>query len=73
MDIDLRKLAAEVLGRAALEERFASRQLSALDAVLLQKQAGMDHELAAVAATINPDSVLNVYERIGGSYSSTRE
>lgn len=70
MEVDLRKLAADVVGRAALEERFAPRQLSAVDSILLQKQASMDPELAKVAAAFNTGSIHDVYERIGGSYSS---
>ena len=49
MEVDLRKLAADVMGRAALEERFASRQLSAVDSILLQKQASTDPALIKVA------------------------
>ncbi len=67
---DLRKLAAEVLGSAALEERFGPKQPSAVDSILLQKQASMDPELLRVAATFDPDNILDVYENLGGSYSS---
>jgi hypothetical protein len=67
---DLRKLAADVIGRAALEERFAEPRLSALDAVLLQKTASADPELLKVASAFNTGKTLNVYETLGGSYSS---
>jgi len=67
---DLRKLAAEVMGRAALEERFAPRQLSAVDAILMQKQASTDPALIKVAATIAPDAVLSTYEKLGGGYET---
>ncbi len=67
---DLRKLAAEVLGPAALEERFGPKQPSAVDSILLQKHASTDPDLLRVAATFNPDNILDVYENLGGSYSS---
>jgi len=68
---DLRKLAADVVGRAALEERFGSPRVSALDALLLQKSASADHELLRVAATLDPSKkTMNVYEDLGGSYAS---
>lgn len=67
---DLRKLAAEVLGSAALEERFGPRQPSALDAILLEKQASTDPELIQVASSFNTGNTLGVYENLGGSYSS---
>lgn len=71
---DLRKLAADVVGRAALEERFGPARLSALDEVLLQKAASADHELLYVAARLSGPSetmkTLDVYESLGGSYAS---
>jgi hypothetical protein len=67
---DLRKLAAEVVGRAALEERFGSPRISTLDEVLLRKTASADHELLKVAAALSTGNTLNVYENLGGSYSS---
>ena len=67
---DLRKLAAEVLGSAALEERFGSKASSALDAILLEKQASTDPELMKVAASFDTGKTLDVYEGLGGSYSS---
>jgi hypothetical protein len=67
---DLRKLAAEVVGRAALEERFGPPRLSAVDAVLLQKSASADPELLKVAAMFDTGDTLNVYESLGGSYAS---
>jgi hypothetical protein len=71
-DVDLRKLAAEVVGRAALEERYGSQRvaLSAVDAILLHKSAQADRELLQVAAAFDTDSILNVYEDLGGSYAS---
>jgi len=70
MDIDLRKLAAEVIGRPAIAERGASVPLSAVDAMALQKMSGADFELLRVAETISPDNVLKVYESLGGSYTA---
>lgn len=67
-DVDLRKLAAEVVGRAALEERFGSRPLSALDAVLLQKSASADQDLLRVASSFETGNSLSVYEKLGGKY-----
>lgn len=67
---DLRKLAADVVGRAALEERFGSPRICALDAILLEKSAAADPELLKVAATFDTGKTLNVYEDLGGSYSS---
>jgi hypothetical protein len=67
---ELRKLAAEVLGRAALEERFAHPRLSAVDIVLLHKQACADPELLKVAASLEGRNSMRVYEELGGSYSS---
>lgn len=67
---DLRKLAAEVMGRAALEERFGPKQPSAVDSILLQKQASTDPELLQVASSFNTGKTLDVYESLGGSYSS---
>jgi hypothetical protein len=66
----LRKLAADVVGRAALEERFGPPRLSAVDAVLLHKSASADPELLQVAAMFNTGDTLNVYESLGGSYAS---
>jgi hypothetical protein len=67
---DLRKLAAEVVGRDALEERFGHPRLSAVDIVLLHKQASADPELLRVATALNTGKTLDVYETLGGSYSS---
>jgi hypothetical protein len=69
MSVDLRKLAAEVVGRAALEERFGPPPISTLDAVLLEKSASADEELLRVAATLSTGDTLKVYEDLGGSYS----
>ena len=66
---DLRKLAAAVVGRAALQEWFGPAQLSAVDAVLVQKMAGADRELFRVAATFDTGKTLNVYEALGGTYA----
>jgi hypothetical protein len=66
---DLRKIAAEVVGRAALEERFGPPRLSTLDNILLHKAASADPELLRVAATFNTGRTLHVYEDLGGSYS----
>ena len=63
MEQDLRKLAADVVGRAAFEERFGSPRLSALDAVLQQKTASADAELLAAV-----NGSLAVYESLGGKY-----
>lgn len=65
---NLRSLAAEVVGRAALEERFGPPHLSALDAVLLEKSAATDPELLKVAATFDTGKTLDVYEKLGGKY-----
>jgi hypothetical protein len=70
MTADLRSLAADIVGRAALEERFGPPRVSALDAILLAKMASADPELLRVAATISANKTLNVYEDLGGSYSS---
>lgn len=67
---ELRKLAAEVLGRDALEERFGHPRLSAVDIVLLHKQASADPELLKVAASFEGRNAMRVYEELGGSYSS---
>jgi hypothetical protein len=66
---DLRKSAAEVVGRAALEERFGPPPISALDAVLLEKSASADKELLGVAAMLSTGKTLELYEGLGGSYS----
>jgi hypothetical protein len=68
MDVDLRKLAADVVGRTALEERFGQRQLSALDAVTLEKISRADHELLKVAAQLSDGNILKTYEELGGEY-----
>lgn len=71
MDIDLRKLAAETIGRAALAERASvERPLSGVDKLALDKLAGADLELLKVAETISPNDVLKVYEKLGGSYTA---
>jgi hypothetical protein len=67
MSINLIKLAADIVGKAALEERF-SPQLSTLDQVLLQKQAAADEALLVVAATLSGDGIMNLYEQLGGDY-----
>ena len=64
---DLRKLAADIVGRAALEERFGPAPVSALDAVLLTKSAGADPELLKVAETL-PGSLLENYAKLGGKF-----
>jgi hypothetical protein len=66
---DLRKLAAEVVGRDALEERFGPPAISAVDAVLLEKSASADPELLAIAEGLGTGDPLKVYEGLGGSYS----
>ena len=74
MDIDLRKLAAETIGRAALAERaVVERPLSGVDALALDKIAGADLELLKVARTLDPNNVLKVYESLGGSYTALSE
>ena len=65
-----RKLAADLVGRSALEERFGSPRLSALDEILLQKAASADPELLRVAAALNTGKTLNTYEALGGTFSS---
>lgn len=65
---DLRKLAADIVGRTALEERFGQRQLSALDAVTLEKISRADHELLKVAAQLSDGNILKTYEELGGKY-----
>ncbi len=57
---NLRSLAAEVVGRAALEERFGPPHLSALDAVLLEKSAAADPELLKVAATFDTGNMADM-------------
>ena len=66
---DLRKSAAEVVGRTALVERFGPPPVSALDAVLLEKSASADKELLGVAAMLSTGGILELYEGLGGSYS----
>jgi len=66
----LRKIAAEIVGRAALEERFGSPRLSAVDAVLLQKMASADRDLLRVAATFNTGHALRTYEELGGGFDA---
>jgi hypothetical protein len=61
---ELRKLAAEVVGRDALEERFGHPRLSAVDIVLLHKMAAADPELLAIAGS------LSKYEELGGTYET---
>jgi hypothetical protein len=72
MDIDLRKLAADTIGRAALAERgsVVERPLSGVDAIALDKIAGADVELLKIAESISPNDVLKVYESLGGSYTA---
>ena len=65
-----RKLAADLVGRSALDERFGPPQLSALDSVLLKKAASADPALLKVAATFDTGNPLDTYEAFGGSYSS---
>jgi hypothetical protein len=69
---DLRKLAADVLGRAALEERFGHPRLSAVDIVLLHKTACADQELLKVAVSLGGRSSLRVHEELGGKYAVGR-
>jgi hypothetical protein len=68
MDVDLRKLAADIVGRAALEERFGEKRLSALDQVTLHKIASADPELLRVAAAVSAGDILKTYEDLGGGY-----
>lgn len=71
MDIDLRKLAAETIGRSSFEERSGGlARLAGVDAITLQKLAGADLELLKIAESINPNDVLNVYESLGGGYTA---
>lgn len=70
--VDLRKIAADVVGRAALNERFGSPpSISAVDSVLLHKVASADRELLKVAASFEGGNSMQVYEDLGGSYAST--
>lgn len=73
MGTDLRKLAAEVVGRDALEERFGTPRLSALDSVLLHKMGSADIELLKVAAKLSTGRVLDVYESLGGNFFQVKE
>jgi hypothetical protein len=71
MSIDLRKLAAETLGRSAFSERSVGlEQLAGVDAIALHKLAAADPELMKVAETLNPSNILKVYESLGGSYTA---
>ena len=65
---DLRKLAAEIVGKAALEERFGTPTLSALDQITLHKLASADPELLKVASAMDTGNMLKAYEDLGGSY-----
>lgn len=65
MSDDLRNLAADLFGR----NYFAPKQASAIDAILLEKQASTDPELIAVAAALDPSNVLRTYEKLGGTYA----
>ena len=67
---DLRKLAADTVGRAALEEWFGPPKIGALDTVLLTKSACADRDLLKVAASLKAGKLLSVYERLGGCFSS---
>jgi hypothetical protein len=67
---DLRKIAADIVGRDALEERFGPPRVSALDAVLLHKMASVDPDLLRVAAALGTGKTLDVYESLGGDYSA---
>jgi hypothetical protein len=76
MDIDLRKLAADIFGPSAFqckERHGGAEQLAGVDRILIEKIAGADPELLRVAATINPENITEVYERLGGSYTAPRE
>jgi hypothetical protein len=64
MEADLRKLAADIVGRGHLEERFGTPRLSAVDIVLLHKMASADQELLAIAGS------LSNYEKLGGEYKA---
>lgn len=70
MTADLRSLAADIVGRAALEERFGPPRVSSLDAVLLEKAASADPELLKVAATFDTGETLETYEQLGGEYGT---
>lgn len=73
MDIDvtqIRKIAAVRAGQRALEERFGSPKLAAVDAVLLHKAASADRELLGVAAALRPDDPLAMYENLGGAFKA---
>jgi hypothetical protein len=71
MDIDvdqIRKMSSVEMGKRAVEERFSSPKLSAVDAALLQKAASADRVLLEVAASLRPDDLLATYEDLGGTY-----
>jgi hypothetical protein len=65
---DLRKLAAEIVGKAALEERFGTPTLSALDQITLHKLASADPELLRVASLMGTGDTLKAYEELGGAF-----
>ena len=69
MSIDLRKMAAEIVGRDALDARFGPPSLSTLDQMLLLKAASADLELLQVAATLGAGRTMQAYEKLGGKYS----
>ena len=71
MDNDLRKLAADAIGRSSLQERSGGlAQLSGVDAIALHKLAGADLELLKIAESISPNDVVRMYESLGGSYTA---
>lgn len=72
MDIDLRKLAAETFGPSVFTGESEGRA-SGVDLLLVEKIASADPELLKVAATLNPENITEVYERLGGSYTVSRE
>jgi len=67
---DLRKHAANTLGRSVLQERFGAAKLCAVDVEMLQKLANTDQDLLKVAATLDSNQTLNAHETLGGGYSS---
>lgn len=79
MEVDveeIRRRAAVEAGRVALEERFGTPKLAAVDVVLLQKSAAAmqtDGELLKVAAALRPGDPLAAYEELGGAYSQKAE
>lgn len=73
MSIDIeriRELAAVEAGRLAVEERFGSVKLSAVDSILLQKMSNADTELMKVAMSLRPGSLVAAYGNLGGAFKA---